>query len=117
MKGRDDAARLAALAELVARCEADPGAVDAERESGDALATQLGGELGLRWRIAVMRAVMAAPPDGDAVRELYGELVDRYRDDPKSLALVKPLGDEIRRLEAEGALPSAMVARSERKKR
>ena len=29
---------------------------------------------------------MAAPPDADAVRELYGELVDRYRDDAGALA-------------------------------
>src|SRR4051812_49737363 len=27
-----------------------------------------------------------SPPDGDAVRELYGELVDRYRDHPDRLA-------------------------------
>jgi len=110
---RDDATRLAAL---VARCEADLAAVEESRATGDALSTTLGGELALRWRIAVLRSVMAAPPDGDAVRELYGELVDRYRDDPKSLAIVKPLGDEIRKREQDGSLPSAMVARSDRRK-
>jgi hypothetical protein len=110
---RDAAARLAAL---VSRCEADLAAVTAVRKAGDALAVDVEGELGLRWRVTVLRSVIAAPPDADAVRELYGELVDRYRDDPKSLALVKPLGDEIRKRESDGSLPSTMVARSNRRK-
>lgn len=108
---------MAKLSALVQRGEADPAAISAARAEGDALAIEVGGDLGLRWRIAVMRAVMAAPPDGDAVRELYGELVDRYRDDPDRLASLRPLGDEIRRLEADGALPSALVARSARPRR
>ena len=66
---------------------------------------------------AVHRAAIADPPDGDAVRELYGELVDRYRGDQAALAKIKPLGDEIRALEASGSLPSTMVARSDRRKR
>jgi hypothetical protein len=111
---RDASGRLSAL---VARCETDLAAVDASRVAGDALAHEVGGELALRWRIAVVRAALAAPPDDDAVRELYGELVDRYRDDPKSLAAVKPLGDEIRRREADGSLPSTLVVRSDRRKR
>jgi hypothetical protein len=125
-------ARLAALA---ARIEADPVALAAARTEGDALAMALEAEpdrqadrqadrpldgdpdrdLALRWRIAVLRAVMAAPPDGDAVRELYGELVDRYRDQPARLAALRPLGDEIRRLEADGTLASSLVARSDRR--
>jgi hypothetical protein len=113
-------ARLAALA---ARIEADPAALAAARSDGDALAQQLdadagdsaAGDVALRWRIAVVRAVIAAPPDGDAVRELYGELVDRYRDQPVRLAALKPLGDEIRRLEAEGTLARSLVARSDRR--
>jgi len=118
-------ARLAALA---ARIEADPAALAELRDAGDGLADQAdqaepaGGDPGsdgagaaLRWRIAVVRAVMAAPPDGDAVRELYGELVDRYRDAPARLAELRPLGDEIRRREADGSLPRSMVARSARR--
>jgi hypothetical protein len=113
-------ARLAALA---ARIEADPAALAAARSDGDALAEQLdagmcdgaAGDVALRWRIAVVRAVIAAPPDGDAMRELYGELVDRYRDQPGRLAALKPLGDEIRRLEAEGTLARSLVARSDRR--
>jgi hypothetical protein len=107
----DPKARLTALTE---RCESDPTALS-ERAAGDVLADKLGGELALRWRIAVMRALIVAPPDSDAVREAYGELVDRYRDDKSSLAKIKPIGDEIRRKESEGTLPSAMVARSNRR--
>jgi len=115
-------ARLAALA---ARIEADPTALAALRADGDALAEAAnssdpsgpGGDAALRWRMAVVRAVIAAPPDGDAVRELYGELVDRYRAQPARLAQLRPLGDEIRRLEAEGTLASSLVARSDRRPR
>jgi hypothetical protein len=71
----------------------------------------------LESQIARVRALIADPPDGDAVREAYGELVDRYREDPACLATLRALGDEIRKLEAEGTLPSAMVARSDRRKR
>ena len=113
-------ARLAALA---AKIELDPAALATARAAGDALADELdgrstdaaAGEAALRWRIAVIRAVIAAPPDGDAVRELYGELVDRYRDQPVRLAALRPLGDEIRRLEAEGTLARSLVARSDRR--
>jgi len=114
-------ARLAALA---ARIEADPAALAAARSDGDALADAVdvgdsgaAGDAVLRWRIAVLRAVIAAPPDGDAVRELYGELVDRYRDQPARLAALRPLGDEIRRLEADGTLARSLVARSDRRRR
>jgi hypothetical protein len=111
---KQDSARLRGLVE---RCEVDLPQALGERAIGDALAVGVGGELALRWRIAVVRALMADPPDGDAVREAYGEMVDRYRDDAPALAIVKPLGDEIRKLEAAGALPSTLVARSERRRK
>jgi len=110
---RDDRTRFATLVE---KCEGDPKEVAAARTKGDTLAMQQGGDLALRWRIAVLRSVIAAPPDGDAVRELYGELVDRYRGDAAALARIKPLGDEIRTLETSGSLPSTLVARSDRRK-
>jgi hypothetical protein len=110
---RDATTKLAALVE---RAEADPAAALAARAEGDALAIELEGDLALRWRLVVMRALISHPPDGDAVREHYGELVDRYRDDPERLALLKTIGDEIRSREASGELPSAMVARSNRRK-
>lgn len=112
-------ARLAALA---ARIEADPAALAELRRDGDALADEadragvLDVDTALRWRIAVLHAVIAAPPDDDAVRELYGELVDRYRDQPDRLAVLRPLGDEIRRLEADGTLARSLVARSDRRR-
>lgn len=105
------------LGKLVARCEADPSQVAGVRAEGDALAGKVGGELELRWRIAVVRSVIAAPPDPDSVREIYGELVDRYRDDPDRLAKIKPLGEEIHKLEVEGTLPSTLVVRGDRRKR
>ena len=104
------------FAALVARCEAAGTIDDATRAKGDALAVDHGGALALRWRVLVLHALMADPPDGDAVREAYGELVDRYRDDAASLALIKPLGDEIRKLEVAGKLPSTLVARSDRRR-
>ena len=103
------------LSELVARCDAEPAALTSVRDAGDALADEVGGEPALRWRIAVVRALIASPPDSDAVREAYGELVDRYRDDKGALAAIKPLGDDIRRRESDGSLPSVLVARSDRR--
>lgn len=102
---------------LVERGEADVREAIADRKTGDALAVDVGGTLALRWRLLVVRGLIADPPDGDAVREAYGELVDRYRDDPAGLAEVKPLGDEIRKLEAAGALASVLVARSDRRRK
>jgi len=109
---------------LAARIDADPAALDELRGEGDGLAAGADGpaasdgerDAALRWRIAVVRAVIAAPPDGDAVRELYGELVDRYRDQPTRLAVLRPLGDEIRRLEADGTLARSLVVRSDRRR-
>ena len=71
----------------------------------------------LQARCDELRSLMSAPPDDDAVRELYCELVDRYRDDAEALAILKPIGEEIRTLEAAGALPSTLVARSDRRRK
>jgi len=114
MSRQDNNSKLAALVE---RCRGDASAIPSVRAKGDALAIEVEGELAFEWRILVVRAAMANPPDGDAVRELYGEIVDRYRDDPKKLAALRPLGDEIRKLETEGTLPSVLVARSDRRSR
>ncbi|HLL24475.1 MAG TPA: hypothetical protein VK427_20230 [Kofleriaceae bacterium] len=105
------------LAELVERCAGDAAALARTRAEGDALAIVAGVEVALAWRVAVLRALMANPSDDDAVRELYGELCDRYRDDPEAQKTLRPLGAEIRRLEAEGTLPSTLVARSDRRRR
>lgn len=111
---RDAASR---LAELVERSAVDTATIAASRSEGDALALEAGGKIALAWRVAVLRHLIASPPDDDAVRELYGELCDRYRDDPEGLKALKPLGEEIRKLEAEGTLPSTLVARSDRRSR
>jgi hypothetical protein len=101
---------------LVARCEADAGAVAAAKADGDAMAARIGGDEALRWRIACLRALIEAPPDADAVHEAYGELLDRYRDDAQAMTKLRLLGDEIRRGERDGSLPRVMVARSARKR-
>ncbi|CAN5764704.1 hypothetical protein BH11MYX2_BH11MYX2_09730 [soil metagenome] len=106
---------VATLTALVEAAESDPTTVVEVRADGDALAEEVGGELALRWGICALRSLIVDPPDGDSVREAYGELVDRYRGDTAALTKLKPLGDEIRKLEADGTLPSAMVARSVRK--
>jgi hypothetical protein len=111
---RDDKADLTALAVSV---EAEPARLDVLRATGDRLALDARGAPALRWRLAVVRALIVLAPDDDSVREAYGELVDRYRDDSTALATIKPLGDEIRRLETAGKLPSTLVVRSERRKR
>ncbi len=111
---KDATSRLAALVEQGRK---DPAVLAASRARGDVLALEVEGEVGFEWRMLVMRAVISAPPDGDAVRELYGEIVDRYRDDPKRMAALRPLGEEIRKLEADGTLPSVLVARSDRRSR
>jgi len=111
---QDAATRLTAL---VAGAQADLASVTELRADGDALAIEVGGDLALRWGICVIRSLIADPPDGDAVREAYGELIDRHRENAGHLAQLRALGDEIRKLEADGVLPSAMVARSDRRKR
>lgn len=113
---RVEVAKRARLVALVESCEADLRAVAGARNAGDALAAELKGELALRWRLIVVRAAIADPTDGDIVRELYGELVDRYRGDPVSLAQIRPLGDQIHKLEVDGKLASTLVARSDRRK-
>jgi hypothetical protein len=115
--GDGAAAQVVALAALTARCEAAPEALPEIREVAEGLAEGLGGEPAFAWWQAALRATLALPPDGDAVRELYGALVDRYRDEPARLAALRPLGDEIRRREADGSLPSTLVARSSRKRK
>lgn len=101
------------LRTLCERLEADPAAIGRVRIQGDRLAER--DPDALRWRIAVLRALIADPPDADAVSEYYGELVDTYRDDAASLAQLRPLGADIKRRESSGDLASTLVARSKRR--
>lgn len=110
-------AQLRELRDLIDRCSRDPKAALASQARGDALAERVGGDVAFSWRCALVRAAIAAQPDDDLVRELYGELVDRYRSEPPRMVALKALGDEIRKLEADGTLPSTLVVRSDRRKR
>jgi len=98
----------------VSACEADPGLVEAARARAAALAGEVGDDLALRWAIVDLRAALVRPPEDDSIRERYGELIDRHRDHPARMERLRALGDEIRRLEEAGVLPSALVVRTPR---
>jgi hypothetical protein len=95
--------------------DAEPGLwFDFADDVGD-LPERLGGDALFRWQLAHLRAVLDQVPDDDEwVRERYSELLDAYRDQPDRLVRLYPIGDQIRRLESEGALPRAIVLRSPR---
>jgi len=79
------------------------------------LAEQAGGDVQFRWQLGELRAVLDQLPDDEEwVRERYSELLDSHREHPDRLARLYPIGEEIRRLEAEGTLPRAIVLRGPR---
>jgi len=79
------------------------------------LAEEVGGDALFRWQVAELRAVLdQVPEDEEWVRERYSELLDAYREQPDRLVRLYSVGEEIRRLEAEGALPRAIVLRAPR---
>lgn len=69
----------------------------------------------LRAEIAELRTALADPPDDDSIRERYGALIDAHRDDAAAMALLRPLGDDIRAAETDGRLRSSLVVRSPRR--
>jgi hypothetical protein len=84
----------------------------------DEPARRVGGMLGLRYRVAWLKAYLDADFDsGDETRELYSELLDQYGDDPAALELLRPVGERIRGLEEAGDLPRAMVRRTRSRRR
>jgi hypothetical protein len=106
-----------ALESILLLCEKDPRRhVAQHRAQAAELASRVGGALALRWEIVELRLALLAPPDDDSIRERYGALVDRHRDDAALMALLRPLGDEIRAAEAAGTLPSSLVVRSPRRR-
>ena len=104
----------AQLEMLVAQFEHNLAGIEASQDRGNLLATQVGGDLGFRWHVVYLRWLTAHPPNGDSVRETYGELLDLYRNAPERITVLRKLGEHIRFLEDSGALPAAMVARTPR---
>jgi hypothetical protein len=84
-----------------------PDLDDASSSDGESLASALDR---LRYVLDHLREF----PD-DTARELYSELLDRYRDRSADLAAIRELGLVLHELERTGALPAAMVVRPRRK--
>jgi len=103
------------LENLIREGESDLARVAARRARAHVLAKKLGGELELRWEVVELRAALVTPPDDDSIRERYGALLDRHREHPERLERLRALGEEIRKLEDAGVLPSALVARAPRR--
>lgn len=53
-------------------------------------------------------------PD-DTARELYSSLLDRHRDDPAHLTVLRALATRLHQLERDGILPQSMVVRTRRR--
>jgi hypothetical protein len=102
------------LGALLAVCEADPLQVSRHRGQAIVLCDAVGGELAFRWYLVELEAALRLPPEDDWIRERYGQLLDQYRDQPKRLERLREIGDQIRRLEHDGVLPSSLVIRSRR---
>jgi hypothetical protein len=68
-----------------------------------------------RGQLAYVLEHAADFPD-DAARELYSELVERYRGDAAPMAELRTLGRRLQALEDAGALPRVMVVRSRRRR-
>ncbi|MCB9561153.1 MAG: hypothetical protein H6709_04610 [Kofleriaceae bacterium] len=83
-------------------------------------AREAGGDLLFRWQLHLLRALIDSAADqgdeGDWPREVYSELLDEHQGEPDRLAALQRLGEELRRLEADGELPRAMVVRRRRRR-
>lgn len=65
--------------------------------------------------LAALRLLLADPPQDDTVAERYNELLAAARGDEARLAALRPLGEELRALQASGDLPRTMIARAPRR--
>lgn len=110
---RDAAERLRALIEAAEAGALDPTSM---RDEGEALAQEVAGDLGFRWRVLALRALLPRPPQDDTVAERYGELVELARGEEARLATLRELGAAIRALQDAGELPRTMLARLPRRR-
>ncbi|MEZ4360411.1 MAG: hypothetical protein R3B48_09535 [Kofleriaceae bacterium] len=113
MSRRDAAERLRALIEAAEAGALDPTSM---RDEGEALAQEVAGDLGFRWRVLALRALLPRPPQDDTVAERYGELVELARGEEARLATLRELGAAIRALQDAGELPRTMLARPPRRR-
>jgi hypothetical protein len=115
-----DAARLARLLDRAAA--GDRAAADelfgAGIAAAAAAARTAGDELGFRFACAELAHLLdrAGELAGDTARERYSALVDDHGGDPTRLAILRPIGERLRRLEDDGVLPRSMVVRSRRRR-
>lgn len=65
--------------------------------------------------LAALRLLLADPPQDDTIAERYNELLAAARGDEARLAALRPLGEELRALQASGDLPRTMIARAPRR--
>lgn len=107
--GTDDEAM---AARLVA-CEADPARAHGESSVGAwALADA---RYRFRWQLVLLRCCVTEPDDDGHSRELYGALVEEYRDQPTQLAALRSVGEALREREARGELPRTLMRRTPRR--
>lgn len=65
--------------------------------------------------LAALRLLLADPPQDDTIAERYNELLAAARGDEARLTALRPLGEELRALQASGDLPRTMIARAPRR--
>ncbi|MBE7452002.1 MAG: hypothetical protein HS111_24880 [Kofleriaceae bacterium] len=75
-------------------------------------------DLAFRAAVCALAHVLAHPGDypDETARERHSALCEAHAADPARLAVLRPLGERLRALEADGVLPAAMVVRSRRRR-
>ncbi len=93
---------------------AGPGAAGGVAGAGG----EVSEDLAFRAAVCALAHVLAHPGDypDETARERHSALCEAHAADPARLAVLRPLGERLRALEADGILPAAMVVRSRRRR-
>ncbi|MCL4225398.1 MAG: hypothetical protein KJZ91_13130 [Myxococcales bacterium] len=93
---------------------AGPGAAGGGAGAGG----EVSEDLAFRAAVCALAHVLAHPGDypDETARERHSALCEAHAADPARLAVLRPLGERLRALEADGVLPAAMVVRSRRRR-